>query len=691
MPKNRLAFEKSPYLLQHAENPVDWYPWGSEAFEKAVRENKPIFLSIGYSTCHWCHVMEKESFSDPEVAGLMNETFVSIKIDREERPDIDSVYMTACQVMTGSGGWPLNMILTPDKKPFYAATYIPRQSRFGIIGMLELIPLIRDIWLDNPADAFNAANQVAALLKQAVPPGEGLSAAIMQAAYEQLNTMFDRERGGFGSATKFPNPHTLMFLLRYWRRTADKNALHMAEKTLNHMRFGGIYDQIGFGFHRYSTDPEWLVPHFEKMLYDQAITAMAYLEAFQATGKSEYAQTAEEIFTYVARDMTAPEGGFYSGEDADSEGKEGKFYLWTEEEMGQILGAEEAEFIGKVFHIEKNGNFMEQGTGAETGENIPHLKKSFAELAGELDMPVKFLRGRCEAIRQKLFAARKKRIHPHKDDKILADWNGLMIASLAKGARVLNKRNYADAAAHAVDFILTHMRTPDGQLLHRYRDGEAAVAAYLDDYAFFIWGLTELYETVFDAKYLTIALDLNNHLIKHFWDEDNGGFYFTPDYGEELIVRKKDIYDGAVPSGNSVAMLNLLRLGRITADPSFEEKAAAIGRTFSADVQSAPAAYTQLMIAVDFAVGPSYEVVIAGDSRADDTQAMLEALNKLFIPNKVVILRPTEEKYPDIVSIAGFTKDQTCIQGRATAYICENYRCKNPTVDASAMLQLLQQ
>lgn len=603
MTKNRLALEKSPYLLQHSENPVDWYPWGDEAFAKARAENKPIFLSIGYSTCHWCHVMEKESFEDREVATLMNETFVSIKVDREERPDLDGIYMTAAQILTGSGGWPLNLVLTPEKKPFYAATYIPRGGRAGMTGMLEIVPKIGEVWLTRRDEITLSAGQVESALRQTVEGGMGdsLDESVLTATFEELAVRFDDEAGGFSQAPKFPTPHNLLFLLRYWKRTGNENALMMVEKTLGEMRLGGIYDHIGFGFHRYSTDAKWLVPHFEKMLYDQAMLAMAYTEAFQATGKEDYGNAAREIFTYVLRDMTAKGGGFYSGEDADSEGKEGKFYLWTEGEIRDVLNNQEAKLILEGFNIERDGNFIESGRSGKTGENIFYMKKSFAGLAEELELSEKELMETIGTARQKLFAAREKRVHPHKDDKILTDWNGLMIAALAKGARVFEMPEYAESARDACDFILNKMRRPDGRLLHRYRDGQAAIPAYLDDYAFFIGGLIELYEATVEVKYLRTALGLNNDLIEHFWDERSGGFYFTPDDGEKLIVRRKEIYDGAVPSGNSFAMLNLLRLGRITGSPDLEVKADMIGRAFSREVTKRPSAYTYLMVAADFA------------------------------------------------------------------------------------------
>jgi uncharacterized protein YyaL (SSP411 family) len=688
---NRLKSEKSPYLLQHARNPVDWYPWGPEAFETARREMKPIFLSIGYSTCHWCHVMEHESFEDPEVARLMNEVFVSIKVDREERPDLDNIYMTVCQMMTGSGGWPLTIVMTPDKKPFFAGTYFPKESRHGRIGMLDLIPRIQEIWMKRHDEVIKSADQIIAALQQHSrnEPGEELGELTLRTAYERLAQRFDEQHGGFGSAPKFPTPHNLLFLLRYWRRSGNEKALGMVEKTLRAMCRGGIYDHVGFGFHRYSTDPLWLVPHFEKMLYDQALLAMAYTEAYQATGKGEYGQTAREVFSYVLRDMRSPKGAFYSAEDADSEGEEGKFYLWTQEEIQHVLSAEEARLVMVAFAVEKGGNFNEETTGKKGGRNILHLKRELHEIASDLKSPEEQLRARVENARAKLFAAREKRVHPHKDDKILLDWNGLMIAALAKGARVLDEPGYAEAAKGALDFIFKNMRNADGRLLHRYRDGQAALRANVDDYTFLIWGMIELYETTFEARYLQTALKLNDDLLKHFWDEKAGGFYFTADDAEKLLVRQKDIYDGAIPSGNSVAALNLLRLGRITAKADFEEKAVKIGRAFSKAVKQMPSAYTQLLLAVDFGLGPSYEVVIVGKWGADDTKAMIRTLRDHFVPNKIVLLRPSGEESPAITRLAGYTKYQSSIDGKATAYVCLNYTCKLPSTDSAKMLEML--
>lgn len=688
---NRLALEKSPYLLQHADNPVDWHPWSEEAFEKARREDKPIFLSIGYSTCHWCHVMEHESFEDEQVAKLMNKVFVCIKVDREERPDIDSVYMQVCQMMTGSGGWPLTIIMTAQKKPFFAATYIPKTSRFGRAGMVELTAKIGELWSQQRDELLKSANKITSLLQQVSPgaAGEELGKDILAQAYGELTQQFDARYGGFGVAPKFPTPHNLSFLLRYGQRSSSEKAREMVETTLRAMRRGGIYDHLGFGFHRYSTDHKWLAPHFEKMLYDQALLALAYLEAYQATGKQEYAQTAREIFTYVLRALTDPEGGFYSAEDADSEGVEGKFYLWTDERIRKVLKAEQADLFMEVFNVKADGNFAEEASGRHTGANILHRTKSLGELARDLKMPEKQLQRELKGAREQLFATREKRIHPHKDDKVLADWNGLMITALAKGARILEEDSYAQAAAKALDFIMNNLVDSEGRLLHRWRQGQAAVRANLDDYAFLVWGLLELYETVFDVRYLQKALELNQEMLSHFDDENAGGFYFTADDSEELLVRQKEIHDGAVPSGNSVAMLNLLRLGRITAQAELETKASEIGRAFSGQVNSRPSVYSQLMMAVDFAVGPTYEIVIAGKTGAADTAAMLKTIRSAFVPNKVVLFRPSEEAGPAITRLAEFTRYQTSRQGKATAYVCLNYSCKEPTTDAAKMLRLL--
>lgn len=692
MTKNKLAQEKSPYLLQHSENPVNWYPWGDEAFKKAREENKPIFLSIGYSTCHWCHVMAHESFEDPEVAKLMNEVFVSIKVDKEERPDIDKIYMTVCQLMNNSGGWPLTIVMTPDKKPFFAGTYFPKVSRFGRIGLIDLINRVKELWNDKKDEIYKTSEQITnALLNINVEnPGLTLDEKTLQGAFNVLSSRFDDRNGGFGSAPKFPTPHNLLFLLRFWKRTGNEDALRMVERTLQSMRNGGVYDHIGFGFHRYSTDAEWLVPHFEKMLYDNALLALTYLELYQATRNPDYSKTAIEIFTYILRDMTSPEGGFYSAEDADSEGEEGKFYVWTLKEIEKILDKDDADLIKKVFNIEEAGNYLEEATKKKIGSNILHLKDSLSILAKDFNLNEQELRVKIEEIREKLFKIRLKRIHPHKDDKILTDWNGLMIVALARGAQILCEPLYLQAAENAAKFIFNTLRKSDGRLLHRYRDGNNEIDAYLDDYTFFIWGLLELYETTFDNFYLKNALELNKFQIDHFWDNNIGGFFFTADDGEELLIRQKDIYDGAIPSGNSVSMLNLLKLAQLTWDHDLEQKADYLNRVFADSVKNNTAAYSFLMVAIDFAIGPTYTLVIAGDTNSEDTKEMLNAIKEEYIPNKSLLFRPTEISSPEIIDIAEFAKYYEKVDGKAAAYICINQTCKPATNQINKMLELLE-
>ena len=690
---NRLINESSPYLLQHATNPVDWYPWGKDAFEKARKENKPIFLSIGYSTCHWCHVMEHESFSDEEVATLLNKYFVPIKVDREERPDIDQVYMAVTQTMTGRGGWPNTVFLTPAKKPFFAGTYFPKETRWGLPGLMELLPKVAAIWQNDRENVLKSAQQITDLVagKDNPNPGNAPDKSLLNKTRNLLADVYDPEYGGFGQAPKFPTPHILTFLLRRYHHNEDTQALAMVEKTLTRMRLGGIHDHIGFGFHRYSTDGQWLVPHFEKMLYDQALLAMAYTEAYQATGKKFYARTAREILTYILRDMTSNEGGFYSAEDADSEGVEGKFYLWTLPQIQKILGQKETETFKKIYTLEANGNFTSREEAQAAGSNILHLKKALPDLAGKLGVPEKQLRRRLEINREKLFKVRNKRVHPFKDDKILTDWNGLMIAALARAGQVLNEPRYTADAVKAADFIMLKLRDNNGRLVKRYRKGTAGLPAHLDDYAFVVWGFLELYEATLKTTYLQEAIRLNDQMIKHFWDQQSGGLFMTADDSEKLLIRNKEIYDGAIPSGNSVAALNLLRLGHITGREDYLKKAEEISRAFSESVNRYPAGHAHLMMALDYALNPNYEVVIVGQPAAKDTGAMLLALRRPFLPGKVVLLRPADKNAAaEIIRMAPYTEFMVSKDGRATAYVCTNFVCKLPTTDISQMLANLQ-
>jgi hypothetical protein len=688
---NRLVFEQSPYLLQHAANPVDWFPWGSEAFARAASEDKPVFLSIGYSTCHWCHVMERESFEDAEVAALLNEHFVCVKVDREERPDLDQVYMSVTQALTGSGGWPMTVVLTPDKKPFFAGTYFPKRGRLGRGGMVELVPALSRAWKQNREQVLESAEQItAALARSSAGAGAGeLDSAVLERAERELASRFDPGYGGFGEAPKFPTPHNLCFLLRRWRRSGDAGVLLIVETTLRAMRTGGIWDHVGFGFHRYSTDRIWLLPHFEKMLYDQALLAIAYAEAYQATGKGEYRRTAEEILAYVARDMSSPEGAFYSAEDADSEGEEGLFYTWTPEELEAVLGPDDGKLAAEVYGVEKGGNFADQSTGGFTGRSILHLPRGLDELAKSRGTGAGELERRLESIRARLFAAREARVHPLKDDKVLTDWNGLMIAAFSRCARAFGEPKHERAAARAADFLLERLRGKDGRLFKRWRGGRAALPGMLEDYAFATFGLIELYQAGFDARYLAAALELQRAALEHFWDRETAGFFLSPDDGEALIVRAKEVYDGAIPSGNAVAIGNLLRLARITGESELEERAAQALQVFSGDVARLPQAHTWLLGELDFALGPSFEVVVAGRRGAADTEAMLEALQRAFAPNAVLLFRPEGLPEPAIAVLAPFTAGQRALGGKATAYVCTGGTCKAPTTDPAAALAAL--
>ena len=673
---NKLINEKSPYLLQHAHNPVDWFPWGNEAFEKAKREDKPIFLSIGYSTCHWCHVMERESFEDNEVAELMNNAFVSIKVDREERPDIDGIYMSVCQMMTGSGGWPLTIVMTPDKKPFFAGTYFPKQNRFNRIGLIELVPRIAEIWKTKRKEIEKSADEITSSVTQINKSDSivKIDESIFEKAFNEFNARYDAKFGGFGTAPKFPTPHNLMFLLRYWKRQNEPKALEMVEKTLTEMRRGGIYDHIGFGFARYSTDQYWLVPHFEKMLYDQALLVMAYTETYLATKNIFYKETAEEILEYVLRDMTHPEGGFYSAEDADSEDEEGRFYLWDAEEFRNILDKDESDIAIKIFNIEEAGNWIDESRGLMPGSNIIHLKKSNKEYANEFNFDESDFLAKLKSIRKKLFDYRKKRIHPQKDDKVLTDWNGLMISAFAKAAQAFNNDRYFSAAVKGYSFIEKYLTDNNGKLIHRFRDGEAALPAHIDDYAFMINASIDLYETTFEIRYLNKAIELNALLLKEFWDDKNGGFYFTSTKGENLLVRQKEIYDGAIPSGNSVALLNLLRLSRFTGNADYEQKASELIDYFSGNIVKTPSVFTQFLNSLDFYFGPSEEIVIACQTKDEVVNKALEHLRNIFKPNKVIVLSPLNES-KEINKVIPFVKDMKLINGETAFYVCRNFIC----------------
>jgi uncharacterized protein YyaL (SSP411 family) len=680
---NRLIHEKSPYLLQHAHNPVDWYPWSDDAFNKARKDNKPIFLSIGYATCHWCHVMEHESFEDEDVARLLNQIVVAIKVDREERPDIDQVYMSVCQTLTGSGGWPLSIFLTPDGKPFFAGTYFPKTGRAGMPGFRDVLLHISRLW-ENQQEQINALSEE--IIKAIKPSQANTSASpdlkVLDKAYNQLKSVFDNTWGGFGSAPKFPTPHQLTFLLRYNKRKPESDALKMVEKTLDSMRDGGIFDQIGFGFHRYSVDQRWLVPHFEKMLYDQAMLAIAYSEAYQVTANPRYAQVTREIFEYVLRDMADERGGFYSAEDADSEGEEGRFYVWTPKQIRDIIGKEQGDVFCRYYDITDTGNF-------EENRNIPHITRSTEVFSRTLGITKTELDVILQESRIILFNAREKRPHPFKDDKVLTSWNGLMIAALSKGYQALQAPEYLDAALKAADFILEGMRDDTGRLFRRFRMGERANKGYLDDYAFLVWGLLELYEASFCPRYFEESVKLSVAMEDLFRDEREGGFFFNGKDSEHLIVRDKQLYDGAIPSGNSVAALNFLRIGRMTGDTLWDERADRLINAFTGIVSENPWAYTQFLNAVDFSLGPSQEVVVATGKDDDMTRTMIRTLQKKFSPNRVLMLRKSGEEGNRMEKLSPFLANIHPEDRPPTVYFCENFACKKPITDLNLLKETI--
>ena len=679
---NRLAKESSPYLLQHKNNPVDWYPWGDEAFQKALELNRPIFLSIGYSTCHWCHVMEEESFEDEQVAQLLNDNFISIKVDREERPEIDHLYMTVCQAMTGKGGWPLTIIMTPDKYPFFAGTYFPKKGRMGRPGMIELLPAISDAWVNKKDELIQSANQIKKYLIDSNNKelGDQLNQTILTNTNSQFINRYDKTHGGFGTKPKFPSPHNLIYLLRYHNMSGDKTSLLMVEKTLQEMRLGGIFDHVGFGFHRYSTDREWILPHFEKMLYDQAMLTLAYTEAYQITNNQLYKDTAEEILYYVQRNMTDKRGGFYSAEDADSEGEEGLFYLWTIDEIKNILSNVESELLINTYGLNKEGNYDDEATGNRTEKNILYLKEPINNIE---------LKNRLNQIIKKLYQARKKRIHPLKDDKILTDWNGLMIAAYAKAGDVFNSDDYIQQAEKSAQFILKNLTDNNGRLLKRYRNGNAGVDAHLDDYAFFIWGLLELYEATFNVTYLTEAIQLSNIMVDEFWDVTNGGFFLGSESSEKLIVRAKTGYDGAMPSGNSVAAMNCSKLNRITGETKWAEISDKIFITFSNEIQKTPSGYASMVNAFLFNIDRPKEIVIVGSSKDDETKKAIKKIKSEYVPSKVIIFKDTDDELNKLSPLAKWTVTQETIDEKTTYYICQDFACKIPTTDLELALKFI--
>ncbi|MCP4609093.1 MAG: thioredoxin domain-containing protein [Planctomycetes bacterium] len=669
---NRLINETSPYLLQHAHNPVDWYPWGKEAFERAKKEDKPVFLSIGYSTCHWCHVMERESFENEQIAEIMNKHFICIKVDREHRPDVDGIYMNAVQMMTGSGGWPLSVFLTPDGKPFYGGTYFPPKDIYGRPGFERVLLSIAEAWKNKRQEVVDSSDKISDVLASLAGPTEkeALSVDMLQDGFDYFRATFDAANGGFGPAPKFPQPTNLSMLLSYWHRTNDIQALEMVEKTLDAMAKGGIYDHIGGGIHRYATDGLWLVPHFEKMLYDQALVSKVYLQGYQATGNKKYAATAREIFDYVLRDMTDPDGGFYSAEDADSEGKEGVFYVWDLKQIKSILDKDEAEIFAAYYSVTKKGNFEENKT-------ILNIEMSMAQLEEKFQKDHAAIMNILTNARSKIFAEREKRIRPHRDDKIITAWNGLMISSMAYGGAVLQEEKYIKAAEQAAKFTLNALHK-QGRLMRYYRQGRAVEPAFLDDYAFTILGFLDLYGASFDTKWLIEAKMLAEEMITLFADNEQGGFFLTGKDSEKLIARIKPSTDGVIPSGNSAATIALLKLGKLTMNQYFTEQGGKVLESFSRQLKQSSGYSSEMLSALNFLLGPTQEIVIAGNADAADTQQMLKLIRSKFLPNAVILLHQQEKTDSAIDKTIPFIKNLTAIEGKATAYVCENYACNQP-------------
>ncbi|WP_251859991.1 thioredoxin domain-containing protein [Clostridium sp. Marseille-Q2269] len=670
---NKLINEKSPYLLQHAHNPVDWYPWGEEAFKKAKREDKPVFLSIGYSTCHWCHVMERESFEDKEVAEILNDNFISIKVDREERPDIDNIYMSFCQAYTGSGGWPLTIIMTPDKNPFFAGTYFPKWSKYNMPGIIDVLKSISNLWKKDKNKILESSNMILEQMEgfKNNYREDDLEEHVIDKAKDRLLDNFEYEYGGFGNSPKFPTAHYILFLLRYYHIKKDEKVLDVINKTLISMYKGGIFDHVGFGFSRYSTDIKWLVPHFEKMLYDNAILAMAYTEAYELTKNTLYKNITENILTYIETVMTSKEGGFYSAEDADSEGVEGKFYLWDKKEIIDILGKEDGEMYCSTYGITSKGNFENKNIAnlIETNLKCVHSNKDILE-----------------KMREKLFEYREKRIHPYKDDKILTSWNALMIIAFAKAGRSFRNNNYINIAKKSAKYIIDNLMDRNGTIYARIREGERGNEGFIDDYAFFLWALIELYETSFDVYYLEKSIEVADKMINLFWDKENGGFYLYSKNSEELIVRPKEIYDGAMPSGNAVASLALSLLYYITGNYKYKDLVDKQFKVFGANIKNEPMYHLFSVMAYMYNIIPVKEITIAYKEKDEEFYKFVDEIKNKYMPFSTLTLNGKSDK---IEKINKNIKEKTPIEDKITAYVCENYACIEPITDLEKFKSIL--
>jgi uncharacterized protein YyaL (SSP411 family) len=678
---NRLSKETSPYLLQHAHNPVDWYPWGEEAFERARKDNKPILLSIGYSACHWCHVMEHESFENEDIAKVMNELFVNIKVDREERPDLDQIYMNAVQMMTRHGGWPMTVFLTPEGVPFYGGTYFPPEDRHNMPGFPRVLLGVADAYRSRPDEVAETAVSILQELRnmgQASETDEAVTTEILDAAERNIARSYDPRHGGFGSAPKFPAAMNLEFLLRRYHRTGQRETLEMIENTCRKMAEGGLYDQLGGGFHRYSTDAQWLAPHFEKMLYDNALLSRLYLHVYQQTKDDFYKRIAEETLDYVLREMTDARGGFYSTQDADSEGHEGKFFVWTVDEVTEILGEEDGSLFCSFYDVTEAGNFE--------GKNILHVTGPLEEAAKSTGVTAESLQKTLERGRRELFIARERRVKPDRDEKVLTAWNGLMLASFAEASAVLEREDYLDAAEKNASFVLENLKR-DGLLLRTYKDDQSKLNGYLEDYAFFVDGLTALYQATGRLRWLEEALTLTDKMVEEFWDGEEGGFFYTGKSHEELIVRSKDYFDNATPSGNSVAAETLLHLASLTGNEDYSRKAVTIFRLLANPVKRYASAFGRLLGALDFYLSAPKEIAIIGEADSGETSDLRREVWSRYLPNKVVAqTNAGDQRAAEIVPLL---RDRGMIDGRATAYVCEHYACQRPVSSAAELARQL--
>ncbi|HTR80816.1 MAG TPA: thioredoxin domain-containing protein [Bacteroidota bacterium] len=698
---NRLANEKSPYLLQHAFNPVDWYPWGEEAFAKARGENKPIFLSIGYSTCHWCHVMEHESFENEQTAAIMNKHFVNIKVDREERPDVDKVYMSAVQVMTGSGGWPLSIFLTPDLKPFYGGTYFPPRDAYGRPGFPTVLERIHEVWQKDHDKIVESGDQlIAHLQRDEHAPGDdvGIDASLMKKTYHQIASQFDPQYAGFGSGPKFPRPVVLNFLFRYYSVTREAEAPSMSLSTLQSMANGGMYDQIGGGFHRYAVDAQWRVPHFEKMLYDQAQLASSYLDAYQITHEPFYARIARETLGYVLRDMTDDHGGFYSAEDADSKSpensaelSEGAFYLWSKKEIEALLEQEEAKIFCRHFGVDDAGNALSDPQGEFRGKNILFVPVTLKQTADFFSLDEARVANILDEAKRKLFERRARRPRPLRDDKIITAWNGLMISAFARAAHILSDSRYGEAAVRAAAFVKEFLFDPSTKTLRRrFRDGEARFDGQLDDYAFMIQGAIDLYEATFEFSWLKFAIDLHGSQVALFWDSSEAGFFDFSGEDKTVLLRTKERYDGAEPSGNSIAAMNLVRLSQMTGDNALKKMAESTLRSFSGALQRSPHTMPQMVAVIQRYLDTPKQIVIAGNRHLPAVGQFLETIGGYFLPHTIKLSADTAQGQEFLAANLQFLSSMVPKEGQATVYVCENYACDLPVTETGQLRSLLE-